>query len=298
VDSRSRFLTPAGEGSRNNRICSRKIDSCRLVNLQALDLEDQCRTARDLGASAGISISKRRRDCQAALLANTHTVEALVPSLNDLTSTERKLKRISAVQRRVELFPSAFQGSRVVHLSRERGGEWLREESRGGRDWQKTTRRESNAHLQLVSLLRLDRAVLRAREHTNANSVLGGNHGEAQGCQQEKTHNETRHVGHTMQTRSSKRFASPTRREESQRRKRKKKKRSKEKERTAKAKEEFEERKEWGAKKTKGRETREESKRENLFLAGSPTCAGSWRVLVRGNRRRHDTEQRKGCLFL
>src|SRR5947209_6561591 len=85
-----------------------------LTDPQQLHLEDQRGAGWNHAAGALLPVAEVRGDHELALAAHAHGADALVPALDDAALADRKLERLTAVDRRVELLP-ALQPARVVH---------------------------------------------------------------------------------------------------------------------------------------------------------------------------------------
>src|SRR5574340_261483 len=89
------------------------ISGAGLIYAQQFHIEHQCRIRRDRVARADRSITQVRGDDQRALSADLHALYALVPTLDDATPAERKIERLVAVARAVEL-PALVAGSYLI----------------------------------------------------------------------------------------------------------------------------------------------------------------------------------------
>src|SRR6185437_4354385 len=74
-----------------------------LLHGEQFDVEHQGRMRRDHTAGAARAIAERGRNDQGALAADLHGGDALVPASDDAVLADRKLERLVAVDRRVEL---------------------------------------------------------------------------------------------------------------------------------------------------------------------------------------------------
>src|SRR5215471_14933610 len=82
---------------------SQRRSAITLLHLQELDVEDQGGVGRDRPGRAAGAIAELWRDRQSPLAADLHAGHALVPAGDDLLGTERKLERLAAIDRAVEL---------------------------------------------------------------------------------------------------------------------------------------------------------------------------------------------------
>src|SRR5579863_6436724 len=82
------------------------------LHLEQFDLEEQRRVRRDHAAGAASAVTQRRRNDQRALAADFHRGDALIPTRNHLTLSDRKFERLVAVDRAVELLGRFRRASR------------------------------------------------------------------------------------------------------------------------------------------------------------------------------------------
>src|SRR5215472_13608631 len=73
------------------------------LHVEQLDLEDQRRVGRDDAAGATRAVAELWRDDERALAADLHRGDPFVPAGDDLMLAERKLERLPAIERAVEL---------------------------------------------------------------------------------------------------------------------------------------------------------------------------------------------------
>src|SRR5664279_967283 len=106
----------------------------RLLDLEQLDFEDQCRVGRDDAGGASRAVAEIGRDQEHALASDLHRCNALVPALDHAPLADRERERRAAIERAVEplalgaVFP---EPAGVVHdaglaLLRRRAGADLR----------------------------------------------------------------------------------------------------------------------------------------------------------------------------
>src|SRR5262245_16004303 len=77
--------------------------SASTFDAEQFDLEDQRRVRRDHPADPARAVAEIGRDDEGALAADLHRGNAFVPARDDLPSADRKLERLAAVERAVEL---------------------------------------------------------------------------------------------------------------------------------------------------------------------------------------------------
>src|SRR5579863_5842988 len=73
------------------------------LHVEQFDVEDQGRVRRYDAAGAARAITELRRNDQSALAADFHRGDTFVPARNHLALSDRKLERIVAIDRGVEL---------------------------------------------------------------------------------------------------------------------------------------------------------------------------------------------------
>ncbi len=86
----------------------------KLGYVQQFDFKNQRRAGGDYGTHALFAVGHVGWNDQRAFLANTHSKNSFVPTLNDLADPEREVERLVPVTRRVELAPVGQLAS-IVH---------------------------------------------------------------------------------------------------------------------------------------------------------------------------------------
>src|SRR5215510_16301026 len=92
--------------------------SASAFDAEQFDLEDQRRVRRDHAADPAGAIAEIGWDDEGALAADLHRGNAFVPAGDDLPSADRKLERLPAVERAVELLAlgaALIEPAGVVH---------------------------------------------------------------------------------------------------------------------------------------------------------------------------------------
>lgn len=77
--------------------------NARTTNIQQLHVEDKCTVRGDHAAGARAAVAKLGRQLEAALLANAHAAQAVIPASDDVTRTKAELEGYTAFDRRVKL---------------------------------------------------------------------------------------------------------------------------------------------------------------------------------------------------
>src|ERR1700722_6678988 len=93
---------PVGRAAREPWVTASPARTLAL-HAEQFDIEDQRRVRRDDAAGAAGAVAERRRNDQRALAADLHRGDALVPPGDHLPAADRKLERLTAVDRGVEL---------------------------------------------------------------------------------------------------------------------------------------------------------------------------------------------------
>lgn len=72
-------------------------------NIQQLHVEDECGVRGDQAAGARAAVAELGRQLEAALLANAHATQAVVPASNDVARTKAEPEGHTTFDRRVKL---------------------------------------------------------------------------------------------------------------------------------------------------------------------------------------------------
>src|SRR5271165_3384789 len=86
----------------------------RSFNRYQIDIEDQGRAGRNDAARTVVAIGKIRRNDEPAALADLHSGNTLVPTLDDRARAERKFERPAGVARTIELLALVVGRGRLV----------------------------------------------------------------------------------------------------------------------------------------------------------------------------------------
>ena len=86
----------------------------RSFNRNQIDIEDQGRTRRDDAARTVIAIGKIRGNDEPAALADLHSRNTLVPTLDDRARAKRKFERPAGIARTIELLALVVGCGRLV----------------------------------------------------------------------------------------------------------------------------------------------------------------------------------------
>src|ERR1700675_1031201 len=88
------------------------------LHVKQFDVEHQRRIRRNDAAGAAGAVAERRRDDQGALAAALHGGDAFLPAGDHLALSDRKLERLIAIHRTVELLAllaTLVKPTRVMH---------------------------------------------------------------------------------------------------------------------------------------------------------------------------------------
>jgi len=74
-----------------------------LVDIQHLDIKDECCSSRDDCAESTVTVREMRWDRELSLFTNTHVYQTLVPSFNHVAGAQLKVERLVTVKTRIKL---------------------------------------------------------------------------------------------------------------------------------------------------------------------------------------------------